>query len=166
MEKPTVSGITYKTDEAMIGVQGLPGGTKALKQIFAELAAHDILIDMITQSQSAQNAANFSFTVPDEDSSKAFNLLQKLATELGAQGVNLTRDIAKISVVGAGMRFHAGISARLFEALSANEIEVKMISTSEIKISVIIPRKYCEMAVRALHQTFIETEAKADAGTK
>ena len=106
---------------------------------------------------------DLGFTVPDENSSEALQLVQRVLPDLGAQGASIERDIAKVSVVGIGMRYHSGVAARLFRALADERIDSQMISTSDIKISIVIPRKYCEMAVRSLHEAFIEMEPAVQA---
>jgi aspartate kinase len=111
---------------------------------------------MITQTGLEGGYTSVSFTVPDEKSSRALALLQEAVPALGAEGVSIERDIAKVSAVGVGMQYHTGVAARLFEALASEGIDVQMIGTSEIKISVVVLRKYCEVAVRSLHKTFIE----------
>lgn len=156
MEKPIVTGITHRVDEAKITISQLPGGVAALNGIFGMLAERGVFVDMITQAGSATSTSTLSFTVPEESSTHALELVQQSAAELGAEGAYLERDIAKVSVVGVGMRYHTGVAAKLFAALASENIDVQMIATSEIKISVIIPRKYCEMAVRTLHEAFVE----------
>jgi aspartate kinase len=156
VEKPIVTGITYRTDDAKLTIHRMRNASKALGAIFSRLADEDVFIDMITQTGLEGGYTSVSFTVPDEKSSRALALLQEAVPALGAEGVSIERDIAKVSAVGVGMQYHTGVAAKLFEALAAEGIEVKMISTSEIKISVVVPRKYCEVAVRALHRTFIE----------
>jgi aspartate kinase len=156
MEKPVVTGITHRMDEAKITVSRLQGGIATLDKLFALLAAKNVFIDMITQVASPEGGVTLSFTTPEELSEQALELAREFAKSQGAEGVHLDRSIAKVSVVGAGMRYHSGVAARFFAALAAEEIEVDMISTSEIKISVVIPRKYCEVAVRTLHEAFIE----------
>lgn len=156
MEKPLVTGITYRTDEAKLTIYELPKGIGALHQIFEVLGREGVFVDMITQTNISNGSYNVSFTVPDEASSKALTLLQAYTPEIGAAGAALERDIAKISVVGAGMKYHTGVAAKMFGVLAKEEIDVQMISTSEIKISVVVPRKYWEVAVRALHEAFVE----------
>ncbi|MCO6432616.1 MAG: aspartate kinase [Deltaproteobacteria bacterium] len=156
MEKPLVTGITYRMDEAKITVNKVPGGSKPLDLIFGRLAEHGILVDMITQSGVSKDSYDLSFTVPDEVSGQALEIAQQCVPELEAEGAHLERDIAKISVVGVGMRYHTGVAAKMFSVLAEENIDVQMIGTSEIKISVAVPRKYGEVAVRALHEKFIE----------
>ncbi len=158
MEKPIVTGVTYRVDEAKLTVLRLPSNVRALELIFSTLAKENIFIDMITQSGADKGITNLSFTVPDESSSRALTLVQSMLPQLKAEGASLERDIAKVSVVGIGMRYHTGVAAKMFEALALEDINPEMISTSEIKISVVVPRKYCEIAVRVLHQAFIEME--------
>jgi len=162
MEKPVVTGITYRLDDAKITIRKLPGGIEALSQVFGSLARADIFVDMITQTGLVEGRTNISFTVPDELSSRALEVTQNCVPELGAEGASLERDIAKVSVVGLGMRYHAGVAARMFEALAKEKIDVQMIGTSEIKISVIVPRKYCEVAVRSLHDAFMEMKPEVN----
>lgn len=159
MEKPVVAGIAYRTDETKLTVNSLSGGIDSLNKIFKLLADEGIFIDMITQTSPSADEFNISFTVTDEYGTKAAEIVEFCTQELGAY-VKVDRDIAKISVVGIGMRYHAGVASRMFNALAKEGIDVRMISTSEIKISVVIPRKYCEVAVRALHEEFIEEKPK------
>lgn len=158
MEKPVVSGITYRMDEAKLTIRKMPGGIKSLSEIFSALAKENIFIDMITQTGVIDGKTNISFTVPNEVSDLALELVQGAVPALGAEGAFLERDIAKVSIVGIGMRYHGGVAAKMFEVLSGEGIDCEMISTSEIKMSVLIPRKYCEMAVRSLHEAFIEMQ--------
>lgn len=155
MEKPIVTGITYRIDEAKITVSKLPAESAALSTLFQVMAEQNIFIDMITQTGFDGKTTDISFTVLDEDSSKALNIVKELVPSLGAHGVECDRNIAKISVVGVGMRYHSGVAAKMFSALASDGITVQMISTSEIKISVVVPRKYWEVAVRTLHDAFI-----------
>lgn len=156
MEKPVVAGITYRTDETKIAVKNLVSSIDSLNQIFRKLADAGIFIDTITQTGPQEGKIDLSFTVTDEYGTRAGEIVQYCVEELGADDVKVDPDIAKVSVVGIGMRYHAGIASRMFSALAEEGIDVFMISTSEIKISVVIPRKYCEVAVRALHDEFIE----------
>jgi aspartate kinase len=156
MEKPIVTGITHRTDETKITLKDLTGGTKTLTALFSEFAAQGLFIDMITQAHTSHGATNVSFTVPEDASSQAIKIVERCTQELSTGAVEVDREIAKVSVVGIGMRYHSGVAAKVFQALAKEGIEVQMISTSEIKISVAIPRKYCELAVRSLHEAFIE----------
>ena len=156
MEKPVVTGITYRMDEAKITVNKLPRGSKSLDHIFGSLSEQGIFVDMITQSGRSKDTVDLSFTVPDEVSSRALEISQACVPSLEAEGAYLERDICKVSVVGVGMRFHTGVAAKMFAVLASEDVDVQMIATSEIKISVMVPRKYGEMVVRALHDAFIE----------
>lgn len=162
MEKPVVTGITHRIDEAKITVREISGGPEALSRIFTALHDEGIFIDMISQTGFISEKTNVSFTVPDESSARALEVMRGLVGELRAGGVAADRDIAKISVVGIGMQHQTGIAARMFQALAKESIEVQMIGTSEIKISVVVPRKYCELAVRALHEAFLEGNGEID----
>lgn len=161
MEKPIVTGVTYRTDEARIVVEAMSADIGKMSRLFSELSRKNIFIDMISQETVEAGAVNVSVTVPDESSLVALETMQALVTELGATGVKIDRDIAKVSVVGIGMRYHTGVAARVFEALARERIGVTMINTSEIKMSVLVPRKYCEVAVRALHDEFTDFEITA-----
>jgi aspartate kinase len=154
MEKPIVTGVTYRTDEARIVVEGMSSDIGKLSRLFSELSERGIFIDMISQENVDAASVNVSVTIPDESSVHAMEIFHALASEVGATGVKIDRDIAKVSVVGIGMRYHTGVAARVFEALARERIGVTMVNTSEIKMSVLVPRKYCEVAVRALHDEF------------
>ena len=156
MEKPLVTGITYRMDEAKITIHNLPRNSRSLDLIFSRLAEEGVFIDMITQSGVSKDVFDLSFTVPDDVSSKALNIAQECIPKIEAEGAYLERDIAKISIVGVGMRYHTGVAAEMFSVLAKENIDVQMIATSEIKLSVLIPRKYGEVAVRALHEAFVD----------
>jgi aspartate kinase len=159
MEKPIVTGVTYRTDEAKITIQKLPADPASLSQVFKALAEANIFIDMITQTGFDGRKTDISFTVLDEESARTLSIVNALVPTLRAEGASCDRNIAKVSVVGVGMKYHTGVASRAFEALAKEGIEIQMISTSEIKISVLVPRKYWEVAVRSLHETFV-TEAQ------
>ena len=151
-----MTGVTYRTDEARIVVEGMSADIGKMSRLFSELSDKGIFIDMISQEGVESGSVNVSVTVPDESSLVALETFQAIVPELAANGVKIDRDIAKVSVVGIGMRYHTGVAARVFEALARERIGVAMINTSEIKMSVLVPRKYCEVAVRALHEEFSE----------
>lgn len=155
MEKPIVSGITYRTDETKIRIARVPGGIESIKRIFVTLAERGIFVDMISQTGASEGKTSISFTVLDEQGKQALKIIEDAARDLGASEVAVDTDIAKVSVVGVGMRYHTGVAADLFSVLAREGIEVSMISTSEIKVSILVPRKYCELAVRALHDAFL-----------
>lgn len=162
MEKPVVTGITHRVDEAKITVREISGGADSLSRIFSALHDEGIFVDMISQTGFISEKTNVSFTVADEASSRALEVVRGLVGELRAGGASVDRDIAKISVVGIGMQHQTGVAAQMFKALAHESIEVQMIGTSEIKISVVVPRKYCELAVRALHESFLEGNSEID----
>jgi aspartate kinase len=154
MEKPVVTGVTHRLDEAQITIQSMPSNIKAMSRLFDVLAERDIYIDMISQESIAEGALNVSLTVPEEQSVTALETIQGFLSDLNADGVSVERDIAKVSVVGIGMRYHTGVAARVFRRLASEGIDVQMVNTSEIKMSVLVARKCCEAAVRALHAEF------------
>jgi aspartate kinase len=124
-------------------------------KLFQAIAHADIVVDMIVQNVSSDGkATDISFTVPKTDSQKTLTLTEGIAAELGSKGVTLREDIAKVSVVGVGMRTHSGVAAKMFETLAKHGINIMMISTSEIKVSCVIEAKYTELAVRVLHDAF------------
>ena len=155
MEEVSVAGVAYDRDEAKLTVLRVPDRPGVAARVFVPIARANIVVDMIIQNASADGTTDLTFTVPRGDYDKARALLDATAREIGAQGVAGQLDVAKVSIVGVGMRTHAGIAARMFEVLSAEGINIQMISTSEIKISVVIDAKYTELAVRTLHDTFI-----------
>ena len=156
MEAPVVRAITHRIDEAKLTMHGLSGGVASVSALFSALADDKILIDMITQTGVEQGRTNVSFTVSDDQSGRALDICRSLVQALGAEGASLERDIAKVSVVGVGMKYHTGVASRMFKTLADERIEIQMIGTSESKISVLIQRKYCELAVRALHEAYLE----------
>jgi aspartate kinase len=155
MEQVTVAGVAYDRDEAKLTVLGVPDRPGVAARLFGPIAAANIVVDMIIQNVSADGTTDLTFTVPRGDYDKARALVDATAAEIGARGATGQTDIAKVSIVGVGMRAHAGIAARMFEVLSREGINIQMISTSEIKISVVIEAKYTELAVRTLHDAFI-----------
>jgi aspartate kinase len=155
MDDVLVSGVSYDRNEAKITLQRVPDRPGLAAQIFGPIAAADIVVDMIIQNASEDGTTDVTFTVAKADYKKALAVVEKMLPVLKAKGVLIDTDIAKISVVGVGMRTHAGVAAKMFEVLAAEGINIEMISTSEIKISVVIDTKYTELAVRALHDAFI-----------
>jgi aspartate kinase len=155
MEEVSVAGVAYDRDEAKLTVLRCPDRPGVAATVFGPIARANIVVDMIIQNASADGTTDLTFTVPRGDYEKARALAETTAREIGAQGVAGEVGLAKVSVIGIGMRTHAGIAARMFEVLAAERINVQMISTSEIKISVVIDSKYTELAVRALHDAFI-----------
>ena len=154
MEEPLISGIAFNRDEAQLTVTGVPDRPGIATAILAPIGEANIEVDMIVQNIAADSTTDFTFTVHRNDFDKAHDVVRRVAKELGAKGVLSALDIVKVSVVGVGMRSHAGIAAQMFRALAAEAINIRMISTSEIKISVVIQDKYLELAVRTLHKAF------------
>lgn len=154
MEQPVVSGIAFNRDEAKVTIAGVPDTPGSALRILKPVSDADVEVDMIVQNVGADNRADFTFTVHRDDFKRAQSILQQVADELGARQVSGDSKIAKVSIVGVGMRSHAGVATKMFAALSNEGINILMISTSEIKISVVIDEKYLELAVRALHSAF------------
>jgi aspartate kinase len=154
MEQPIISGIAFNRDEAKITVLGVPDKPGVAYQILGPIADANIDVDMIIQNVGANNTTDFTFTAHRNDFSKAMDICRKTAATIGAREVIGDDKIAKVSAVGVGMRSHVGIARNMFEALSREGINIQMISTSEIKISVVVEDKYMELAVRVLHQAF------------
>ena len=163
MEQALISGIAHNKDEAkltVVGVQDQPG---IAFRILGPIADANIEVDMIVQNVGVDNTTDFTFTVNRNDYQRALDILKKTASELDATDVTGDNQIVKISVVGVGMRSHAGIASKMFNALSKEGINIKMISTSEIKVSVVVDEKYLELGVRTLHSEF-NLEDSADLG--
>jgi aspartate kinase len=157
MEKVVVSGVTASRDEAKITLEDLADTPGIAAKVFAPLADANISVDMIVQNQAYDGTTDLTFTVPKGDRKRAMDLLKTQVPDLvGKDGERMTfdDDISKVSVVGVGMRSHAGIAKLMFELLSKESINIQLISTSEIKISCVIARKYAELAVRTLHEGF------------
>lgn len=155
MEQAIVSGIAFNRDEAKISVLGVPDKPGIAYQIIGAVAAANIDVDVIIQNLAKDGKTDFSFTVPRSDYTKTLELLKvKAAADLGAAEVVGDPKICKVSIVGIGMKSHVGVAAKMFGALSDEGINIQMISTSEIKTSVVIDEKYMELAVRALHKAF------------
>ncbi|MBH3427807.1 aspartate kinase [Pseudomonas alkylphenolica] len=163
MEQPIISGIAFNRDEAKLTIRGVPDTPGVAFKILGPISAANIEVDMIVQNVSHDNTTDFTFTVHRNDYDKAHKVLDKTAEELNAREVVGDTKIAKVSIVGVGMRSHAGVASRMFEALAKETINIQMISTSEIKVSVVIEEKYLELAVRALHTAF-ELDAPARQG--
>ena len=155
MEDPIISGIAFNRDEAKVSILGVPDKPGIAYQILGPIADANIDVDMIIQNVGAVGTTDFTFTVNRIDLSKALGILnEKVKGHVGAREVNGNDKIAKVSIVGVGMRSHVGVASQLFRTLSEEGINIDMISTSEIKISVLIDEKYLELAVRALHKAF------------
>lgn len=154
MEQPVISGIAFNRDEAKITVRGVPDTPGAAYKILGPVGEANIEVDMIVQNVSADGTTDFTFTVHKNELRKALDVLKSVASELGAKDIQGDASIAKVSIVGVGMRSHAGVASKMFKLLAKESINIQMISTSEIKISVVIEEKYLELAVRALHTGF------------
>lgn len=163
MEQPVVSGIAFNRDEAKLTIAGVPDTPGVALRILKPVSDANIEVDMIVQNVGADNHTDFTFTVHRNDFRRTREILEQLARELGAREVSGDDRIAKVSIVGVGMRSHAGVATRMFEALSNEGINIRMISTSEIKVSVVIDEKYLELAVRALHSAFDLQKAETEA---
>jgi aspartate kinase len=155
MEQALISGIAFSRDEAKLTILGVPDKPGVAYQLLGPIAAANIEVDMIIQNVAPDGATtDFTFTIHRNDYRKAFDILNKTASELGAREVSGDDSIVKISLVGVGMRSHAGIASTMFETLAKEGINIRMISTSEIKVSVVVDAKYLELGVRALHEAF------------
>lgn len=154
MEQALISGIAFNRDEAKLTILGVPDQPGVAHKILGPIAKQNIEVDMIIQNTGHDSTTDFTFTVHRNDYQTALKLLKETAVSLGAREVTGDEHIAKISLVGVGMRSHAGIASTMFETLAKENINISMISTSEIKISVVVDEKYLELGVRALHKAF------------
>ena len=155
MEDVLVTGVAADRNEAKITLQRVPDRPGLAAKIFGPIAKAHIVVDMIIQNASEDGTTDLTFTVPQNDYARALEIVAPIAAEIGAGGVKSDTDVVKVSVVGLGMRSHAGVASRIFEVLAREGINVEMISTSEIKVSVVIAAKYSELAVRVLHQALV-----------
>ena len=154
MEAPLISGIAFSRDEAKLTIVGVPDEPGVAYRILGPIGEANVEVDIIVQNVAADATTDFTFTVHRNDYEKALEQLQDIAAELGARDVSGDPRIAKISLVGVGMRSHVGIASRMFQTLAREGINIRMISTSEIKVSVVVDEKYLELGVRALHEAF------------
>ncbi len=154
MEQPIVSGIAYARDEAKITMSGVPDVPGIASKILGPVGRAPIEVDMIVQNTGADGLTDFTFTVKRSDYDRTLELLAPVRDAIGARSLSGDNRIAKVSVVGVGMRSHAGVATRMFDALAAENINILMISTSEIKISVVVAERYLELAVRCIHSEF------------
>ena len=154
MEQPVISGIAFSRDEAKITVIGVPDKPGIAYQILGPIADANIDVDMIIQNVGHDGATDFSFTVVRADLAKAVKVLEGVQSHIGARSIETDGAMCKVSIVGVGMRSHPGVASQMFRTLAEEGINIRMISTSEIKISVVIDDKYLELAVRALHKAF------------
>lgn len=163
MEKALISGIAFNRDEAKLTVLGVPDRPGIAHRILGPIADANVEVDMIVQNIAGDKTTDFTFTVNRGEYQKALAILQSTSAELGAREVSGDTQIVKISLVGVGMRSHAGIASKMFATLANEGINIRMISTSEIKISVVVDEKYLELAVRSLHEAF-ELDKATEAG--
>ena len=154
MEKVVVSGVTCDKKQAKLTIALVPDKPGIAGKIFGQIADAGVVVDMIIQNVSTAGITDISFTVPGGDVSKVEGEVKKIAEEIGAGGVTINENIAKVSIVGVGMQSHSGVAAQMFQTLAEENINIQMISTSEIKVSCVIDSKYSELAVRALHESF------------
>lgn len=154
MEQVVVSGVAADKNQAKITLTRLPDRPGIAGKLFGRIAGAYIVVDMIIQNASEGGLTDISFTVPRSDAQQALEFARQILPELGAEDATLQTDIAKVSIVGVGMQSHSGVAARMFQALAAENINILMISTSEIKVSCVIQDRYAELAVRVLHDAF------------
>ena len=154
MEKAAVQGIAFDKNQARINVRGVPDKPGIAYQILGTVADANIEVDMIIQNVGAEGTTDFSFTVPRGDYKQTLELMKGLQQSLNATEVNGDDGVCKVSVVGLGMRSHVGVASKMFRTLAEEGINIQMISTSEIKVSVLIDEKYMELATRVLHKAF------------
>lgn len=154
MEQPIIAGIAFNRDEAKLTIRGVPDQPGIASRILSPIGDANIEIDMIVQNIAADGTTDFTFTVNRSEYKKTLSLLEGISKDIGAREVVGDDSIVKVSIVGVGMRSHAGVASKMFTALAAEGINIQMISTSEIKISVVVDEKYLELAVRCLHTAF------------
>ena len=160
MEQSVVSGVMCDKNQAKITIKGVPDQQGIASKFFTGLADANLSVDMIIQNVSEEGHTDISFTVTKEDINEATAIVNKLGKLIGAREISSDSNICKVSIVGAGMRSHPGVAAKMFNALSEENINIVMISTSEIRVSCIIDEKYGELAVRVLHKAFNVNEDK------
>lgn len=154
MEDPTIAGIAFERDEAKLTVAGVPDVPGVAYQVIGPVSAAGIEVDVIVQNAAEDGTNDITFTVKRSESDRAKQILDDIQASLGAREVLIDKKVGKVSVVGVGMRSHAGVASKTFKALADENINIQIITTSEIKISIVIDEKYLELAVRALHSTF------------
>jgi aspartate kinase len=159
MEHLVVSGVTYNRNEAKIRIRGVKDQPGIAARIFSPLSEAGIVVDMIIQNLAQDGTTDMTFTVERSDYAQALSMAERQASEIGAAEVGGDDSISKVSIVGLGMKDHAGVASRMFQVLADEGINIQMITTSEIKVSVVIAEKYTELAVRALHAAVVEAGA-------
>jgi len=154
MERAEISGVAYNRDEAKVTIKGIPDQPGIAAAVFGPVAAADINVDVIVQNISEDGFTDLTFTVPSADFKPTMKLLESLAKQLNAREVKGDTGVAKVSIIGVGMRSHTGVAKKMFEVLAKENINIQMITTSEIKVTVVMDEKYVELAVRSLHDAF------------
>ncbi len=154
MEKVVIAGVTYNKNEAKVTVRKVPDKPGVAAKIFTALSDAKIVVDVIVQNVSKKDKTDITFTVGKADAKKAYKIMEEMAKKVGAEGVTIDEDIAKVSIVGSGMMSHAGIASKMFAVLADEGINIEAITTSEIKLSCVIEGKYGQLAVQALHKAF------------
>lgn len=154
MEQAIISGISHDTSEAKVTVRGVPDRPGVAAALFEPLADREVNVDMIVQNVSEEGTTDISFTVPNEHAAAAVEVAESVVSEIHATSVDVDEAVARVSVVGAGMKSHPGIAAKMFRVLSENGINIEMISTSSIRISCVVALSQIEDAVRVLHDAF------------
>jgi aspartate kinase len=154
MEKVVIAGVTYNKNEAKITVRKVPDKPGMAAKLFTTLSDAKIVVDVIVQNVSKRDKTDITFTVAKADAKKAYKIMEEMVKKVGAEGVSIDEDIAKVSIVGSGMMSHAGIASKMFAVLADEGINIEAITTSEIKLSCVIESKYGQLAVQALHKAF------------
>jgi aspartate kinase len=154
MEKVVIAGVTYNKNEAKVTIRKVPDKPGMAARIFTALSDAKIVVDIIVQNVSKEDKTDITFTVAKSDAKKAYKIMEEMAKKVGAEGVNIDEDIAKVSIVGSGMMSHAGIASKMFSVFAEEGINIEAITTSEIKISCVIEGKYGQLAVQTLHKAF------------
>ena len=154
MEQAIISGVTHDTSEAKVTISGVPDKPGIAARVFRALADESVNVDMIVQNTSAHGITDISFTLPKDDLKKAGKVIEGLIADLGATGFDEDASIARVSLIGAGMKSHPGVAATMFEVLAREGVNIEMISTSSIRISCVVRADQIEQAVRALHDAF------------
>ena len=154
LEEALISGVTHTKNDSKLIIRQVPDVPGIAAKILSPISKEGIEVDVIVQNVAEDKTTDFTFTVKDEEADKAAKILNDLSDELGGGSVELAKEISKVSVVGVGMKSHAGVAAKMFSALADKNINIDMISTSEIKISVVVSRENAEDAVKALHDAF------------
>ena len=162
MEMPLISGIAFTRDEAKLSILGVPDIPGMAHQVFGPISAAGVEVDVIVQNVGNDQTNDITFTVQRKDTAKATKILEAIAKDINAEEIQVDDKVAKLSLVGVGMRSHAGIASRMFETLANESINIQLITTSEIKISIVIEEKYLELAVRALHDAFELEDTKSN----